>query len=61
MELLERGINALPIAFPGVPMDAARLRFFLTCDHSEAQISHALSETSQILKRLRSGPLGSLK
>jgi 8-amino-7-oxononanoate synthase len=60
MKLLERNINVLPIAFPGVPMNSARLRFFLTCEHTEAQISHALAETSSILAQLRNSPLADL-
>jgi 8-amino-7-oxononanoate synthase len=36
--LLERGINALPIIHPAVPMKAARLRFFITSKHTAAQI-----------------------
>lgn len=60
MQLQERNINALPIAFPGVPMNAARLRFFLTSDHTEAQISHALSETASLLAGLRASPLAAL-
>ncbi|WP_373029965.1 aminotransferase class I/II-fold pyridoxal phosphate-dependent enzyme [Sulfitobacter sp.] len=60
MKLLERGIHVLPIAFPGVPMNAARLRFFLTCDHTEAQISHALAETANLLAQLRNSPLADI-
>lgn len=36
--LLERGINVQPILPPAVPESAARLRFFITTDHTEAQI-----------------------
>lgn len=63
MKLLERDINALPIVFPGVPMNEARLRFFITAGHSEAQISHALAQTAEILAELRENPLlpGDLK
>lgn len=60
MKLLERNINVLPIAFPGVPMNAARLRFFLTSEHSEEQITHALSETAKLLAELLDSPLASL-
>lgn len=58
--LLERGINALPIGFPGVPMNAARLRFFLTSNHSEDQIRFAVAETAAVLEQLRSSPLAEL-
>lgn len=36
--LFERGINVQPILYPAVPERAARLRFFLTAAHNEAQI-----------------------
>ena len=43
-KLLDAGYNALPIIFPAVPENAARLRFFLTSEHTgddfDAAISH---------------------
>jgi 8-amino-7-oxononanoate synthase len=36
--LVERGINALPIIHPAVPMKAARIRFFMTSKHTPEQI-----------------------
>ena len=36
--LLERGVNALPIVFPAVPEGSARLRFFLSAEHEEADV-----------------------
>ena len=36
--LFERGINALPIIHPAVPMKAARLRFFITSKHTADEI-----------------------
>jgi 8-amino-7-oxononanoate synthase len=39
--MLERGINVLPIIYPAVPMKAARLRFFITSEHTPAQIRTA--------------------
>lgn len=59
-ELLEAGINALPIGFPGVPMNQARIRFFITSEHSEDQIREGLTKTAEILARLREGPLQDL-
>src|SRR5262249_52937312 len=40
--LLERGINALPIIHPAVPMKAARLRFFITSRHTAEQIKRTV-------------------
>jgi 8-amino-7-oxononanoate synthase len=39
--MFERGVNVQPILYPAVPERAARLRFFLTAAHSEAQIREA--------------------
>jgi 8-amino-7-oxononanoate synthase len=39
--LFARGINVQPILYPAVPERAARLRFFLTAAHSEAQVRDA--------------------
>ena len=41
--LLERGVYAPPVIQVGVPQDAPRIRFFLSADHSEADIDLALS------------------
>ena len=40
--LLQQGINVQPILYPAVPEKGARLRFFLTCDHTEQQIDTTL-------------------
>jgi 7-keto-8-aminopelargonate synthetase-like enzyme len=39
--LFRRGINVQPILYPAVPERAARLRFFLTADHTENQVREA--------------------
>ena len=36
-------MNALPIIFPAVPEGAARLRFFLSAEHEEADIRAAVA------------------
>jgi len=36
--LFEAGINVQPILYPAVPEHAARLRFFLSSEHTEAQL-----------------------
>jgi 8-amino-7-oxononanoate synthase len=56
--LLERGINALPILYPAVPERAARLRFFFTAEHTEAQIREAVAVTAEELAALAHSGLG---
>lgn len=41
-ELLERGVNALPVFYPAVPMKQSRVRFFLTSAHTEEDIERAI-------------------
>ncbi len=42
-----RGLNVLPIIYPAVPEKAARLRFFLTALHTEAEIAEAVRITAE--------------
>jgi len=55
--LLKAGINALPVVFPGVAMNEARLRFFISSLHAEDQIRHAVATTAEVLRVLREGGL----
>jgi 7-keto-8-aminopelargonate synthetase-like enzyme len=41
--LLEHGVNALPIVFPAVPEKLARLRFFLSAEHTEQDVRDAVA------------------
>jgi 8-amino-7-oxononanoate synthase len=41
--LVALGVNALPIIFPAVPEQGARLRFFLSAEHEEADIRAAVA------------------
>lgn len=50
--LFQRGINAQPILYPAVPEKAARLRFFVSCEHSEEQIAATVDAVAEELKRL---------
>lgn len=50
--LFQAGINALPIIHPAVPERLARIRFFLTSEHTEAQISRAVEATARLLPEL---------
>jgi 8-amino-7-oxononanoate synthase len=53
--LLDRGINALPIIHPAVPMKAARIRFFITSRHTHDQIRGTIKivaeELANVAKR----------
>jgi 8-amino-7-oxononanoate synthase len=47
--LLERGINARPILYPAVRESAARVRFFLTSEHSEDDIVRAVETLAEVM------------
>jgi len=49
--LFERGINVQPILYPAVPEKLARLRFFMSCEHSEADIREAVGVLATELAR----------
>ena len=49
--VLERGVNASFIMYPGVPMNAARLRFFMTSEVTRTDIETALDITKEELGR----------
>lgn len=40
--LFDHGVNVLPILFPAVPEQGARLRFFLSAEHEEADLRAAV-------------------
>jgi 8-amino-7-oxononanoate synthase len=48
-KLFERGINVQPIIHPAVPERAARLRFFLTSEHSAGQIDQTVEAIAKAL------------
>lgn len=54
--LLARGYNIVPAFFPGVAENQARLRFFLTSQHTSEQIDSVLDAVVDELARVRSGP-----
>jgi len=47
--LFERGINVQPILYPAVPEKSARLRFFMSCAHTEAQIVQTVAATAALM------------
>jgi len=49
--LFDRGINVQPIVYPAVPEKAARLRFFVCCEHSEDDIRTTVSALGEAMQR----------
>ena len=49
--LFQRGISVQPILFPAVPERSARLRFFLSCQHTQAQIKLTVDAVAEELAR----------
>ncbi len=47
--LLLRGIDVQPILYPAVPESQSRLRFFITAEHSEEQISATVQALAECL------------
>ncbi len=50
--LFQRGINVQPILYPVVPEHSARLRFFITTNHSQEQIHTTVLATADELAKL---------
>lgn len=48
-QLFERHINVQPIIHPAVEEKSARLRFFISCEHSQAQIEQALDALCEVM------------
>ncbi|MCO7233436.1 MULTISPECIES: aminotransferase class I/II-fold pyridoxal phosphate-dependent enzyme [unclassified Cobetia] len=54
-QLFETGFNVQPILHPAVPEKSARLRFFLSCEHTEAQVDAVLDTLMQQLSNIKAG------
>jgi 8-amino-7-oxononanoate synthase len=54
--LFARGINVQPILYPAVPERAARLRFFLTAEHTEDQVRDAVAILVEEQRRVAAEP-----
>ncbi|MGR4879900.1 type I polyketide synthase [Streptomyces sp. LARHCF249] len=55
--LFEQGVSVNPILYPAVPEEMARLRFFITCDHTPDQIRYAVTALERELRRLDPVPV----
>lgn len=51
-KIYKAGVNALPIIFPAVPEQQARIRYFLTSDHTVEQIDETIAITADIVRGL---------
>ncbi|MDQ6434986.1 aminotransferase class I/II-fold pyridoxal phosphate-dependent enzyme [Mesorhizobium sp. LHD-90] len=51
-DLMATGINVMPIIHPAVPEGLARLRFFITSEHTPEQIDYAVTQTAEKLEAL---------
>jgi len=49
--LFERGINVQPVFYPAVPEKSARLRFFVSCEHTETQILDTVNTLAEEIGR----------
>jgi 8-amino-7-oxononanoate synthase len=54
--LLARGFNVVPIIFPGVAENQARLRFFITSRHSMEQIDGVIDALAEELPKIARAP-----
>jgi 8-amino-7-oxononanoate synthase len=54
--MFRRGVNVQPILYPAVPERAARLRFFLTAEHSEPQIRETVRILIEESRRVAAEP-----
>ncbi|MFG2294440.1 aminotransferase class I/II-fold pyridoxal phosphate-dependent enzyme [Streptomyces sp. NPDC048603] len=54
--LFRQGVSVNPILHPAVPEELARLRFFVTCDHTPGQIRQAVSALEHEQRRLALAP-----
>jgi 8-amino-7-oxononanoate synthase len=50
--MFKRGINVQPILYPAVPEQSARLRFFMSSEHTEAQIATTVAALSEEMPRV---------
>ena len=48
--LLHRGIDAQPILYPAVPENKARLRFFITAEHTEKQVVQTIDALAECIE-----------
>ncbi len=50
--MFKRGVNVQPILYPAVPEKSARLRFFISCQHTPEQIHETVEALAQEVRRV---------
>jgi 8-amino-7-oxononanoate synthase len=50
--LLDAGISVQPMVAPAVPNDGARLRFFISCEHTEEELETAIERLVAAIRQL---------
>lgn len=56
--LMESGVFTVPVTYPAVPMQGARIRFFITSEHKTDQLQAAIDVTARSVKRLADDNFG---
>ena len=56
--LLRRGIDAQPILYPAVPENKARVRFFITAEHTEKQVAQTIEALAECIEASKVPVLG---
>jgi len=51
--MVQRGVNVLPMIYPSVPQGGARLRFFLSADHTTDMVDIALDALIDAMRELK--------
>ncbi len=51
--MAKRGVNVQPILYPAVEEKAARLRFFITSNHTEEQIRYTVNVVAEELRKIQ--------
>lgn len=56
-KLLDQGVNVLPIIYPAVSESAARLRFFMTSEHTKEQLDVTVERLSLVTNEYEKSPI----
>ena len=57
MKLFEKGFYLIPVIYPGVEEQRARLRFFVTAQHTDSEIDEAVEVTSNAIREVEASPV----